>query len=197
MYFGRSYFGLTYFGPTYFGSPAASSAAGGVYFGRSYFGVAYFGANYFGPAPAAVAAAEEPGKLKRPGPGPFWRKYVSPPRTKAEDEKRKKPPLKEVRKLYAQARREIPLHLQAGLLPRALLLRDASTEKLPPSSAVDFSALQDNLEVLLKLVAAIEAAVAQNIEAEREAAGIAYLSAVATLKRKRDEEALIMILLQV
>jgi len=103
-------------------------------------------------------------------------------------EKKELPSIEQVKALYVEARKEIPLEAQAGLLPEAFRLRAKGTKKLPAAASVDFEALRRNIEVLQGIVTALAEYDADFAAEQAEAEIIAR-------RRKREEEALIVILL--
>jgi len=138
--------------------------------------------NYAGgtPAPAAVVDRIKPG-------GPAPRTYAPPYKIiKRKDET---VDAKEAREIYAEARKVIPEPLQVGLLPLALQTRGKRVTSLPPSRNVDFEALALDLRTINVLIAAIQQAYEA---AQAEAAKLEQ----AIRKRKRDEEAILIILAQ-
>lgn len=159
-------------------------------FGRHFFGAAYFGPRYWGdggsgaPPPVIVT----PTTQKRPGPypGAYAQKYFLPPGWK-----KKKPSIEEVKKLYVEARAEIPPKEQRGLLAARFRLEGRSTARLPPVRLVDFEKLRADLSALGALLDALrgqhELVSEANERREAEAQRI--------LKRKREEETIIWLLL--
>lgn len=140
---------------------------------------------------AVTPAIPEVSTGKRPGPAPgsYPKKYFLPPGWK-----KKKPSIEEVKELYVEARKEIPPTEQRGLLPVRYRLEGHSSARLPPSRLVDFDALRSDLEALKGLVDALEARSqeAARIEFEAQEAEARRIK-----KRKREEEILIYLLLDI
>lgn len=95
----------------------------------------------------------------------------------------------ELKQIYAEARREIPERLQAGLLPIEYQIRSKRVTTLPPVRNVDFGKLIENLQIINVLIVALQEARTQALETAR----VAFM---AKQKRRRDEESIIMLLLQ-
>lgn len=162
----------------------------GQYFGQRYFGDPYFGPSG-GAAPSPTVADEPARRRGGPPPGSYRDRSYLPPGQwiKKPDE----PTIEEVRELYAEAKREIPLELQQGLLPVAFRKRGKSDRALPPASNVDFESLAKNLSVLQALWSALARVIA---EREAQAAEHKRLAEIARQERIREEEILILLFLQ-
>jgi hypothetical protein len=87
--------------------------------------------------------------------------------------KRKAEAVREVKKLYQEARKAIPKPLQAGLISEGITRDSRARSVLPPASEIDFEALTQSLETIRVLLASLEA----------------------TKRRRRKEEAQFLILL--
>ncbi len=126
---------------------------------------------------------------KRPGPHPgaYAQRYYLPPGWKT-----KKPRIEEVKDLYVEARKEIPPKEQRGLLPARFRLEGHSVARLPPARLVDFESLRSNIEAIRPLLEALGRAVQERARAEFEAR---EAEAHRIKRRKRDEETLILLLL--
>ena len=142
----------------------------------------YSGLSYapFVPPPVVVT----PSTAKRPGPypGAYTQRYYLPPGWA-----KKRPEVVEVKELYIAARKEIPPREQKGLLARRFRLEGSSVARLPPTRLVDFDALRDDLQALGRLFEALSKHRDDLREAEIES----------ILKRRKDEEILIRLLLEI
>lgn len=119
--------------------------------------------------------------------------YPFAKRRKREDEDEETPSVEIVRELYKEARRAVPESLQAGLLPLAFQVGSKRVTSLPPVRNVDFEKLAGDLQAVNVLFAALEAA--RQDEARLQAAQVERL-AQERKKHLRDEEAFLMILMQ-
>ena len=137
------------------------------------------------PQQSAQAVAEELAQSRRrkamyPG-GWVPENLHSPPRRKL-----KQKAVEALKELYEEARETIPDDLQHGLLPPDVFLGRIAIG-LPAHTEINFDALARSLKTIRVLVAAIEAqAQARKAQAAEEA----------TRKRRSEEEALIMILME-
>jgi hypothetical protein len=160
-------------------------------FGHRYFGASYFAPRYWGAGGAAVVVTVTESRLKPAGPAPgsyTQRKYYLPPGWK-----KKKPSIAEVKKLYVEARKEIPPTEQRGLLPIAYRLEGHSTARLPPPRLVDFGRLRSDSGALKALFDAM-----QEVEDARNQYQAFVAEQVRKLrKRRRDEDALMLILMHI
>jgi hypothetical protein len=123
-----------------------------------------------GVTPTPTPAAGRRRKAMYPG-GWIPEKLYQPPRKKL-----KKRALKQLKKLYEEARETIPEDLQVSLVPPGVLFRARAVATLPPVAAVDFDKLARSLETIKVLIAAVEA--------QRER----------TKRRRREEETLLALL---
>lgn len=132
-------------------------------------------------ATIVVVAAPTKYKFAGPAPGSYWppKKFYLPPGWE-----KKKPTIAQVKKLYVEARKEIPPKEQRGLLPARLRLEGKNTARLPPARLVDFDSLRGDLAVLRSLIEAL---------VQRDA--IAAAEVQRKRKKRRDEDALMFILL--
>ncbi len=143
----------------------------------------YSGLSYSPPIPPVVVPPSD--RQKRPGPAPGSyspTKYFLPPGWK-----KKKPSIEEVKKLYVEARKEIPPKEQRGLLPARFRLEGQSVARLPPPRLVDFEALRSDLKALGPMLEALGRIAEDAREAEAQR----------ILKRRREEETIIWLLLEI
>lgn len=133
---------------------------------------------------APVVAVEDTGRLRRGGPAPFsYTRYYAPPHTIV---KKKRAAIRELKELYIEARKEIPPALQIGLLPLGLIFNHRATATLPVPARVDFEKFAENIHAIRTLIAAYEAEMTRRDEAEKK-----------RLKRRKDEEALLIFLMDI
>lgn len=146
----------------------------------------YSGLSY-SPAQPAVPVVTPAKKRGGPYPGAYAQKYFLPPGWK-----KKKPSIEEVKKLYVEARAEIPPREQRGLLAARFRTEGISVARLPPVRLVDFEALRDDLGALRLLFEALA-----RHEDEQRGLELAAREAEAQriLKRKREDETIIYLLL--
>jgi hypothetical protein len=134
--------------------------AWGVSWGESW-GVSW------GENPAASVAATI---VRRHAPHTTERLYLPPGKY---TKKRTKEAISAVKRLYREARREIPKQLQVGLVPE-VFVRGHIPAHLPLPGAIDFESLAQSLDTIRVLIAALEA--------QRK-------------KRRQEEEAFVMLLM--
>lgn len=160
-------------------------------FGHRYFGARYFGPRYWGDggtgAPVVVVTPSAARNRSGPYPGAYAQKYFLPPGWK-----KKKPSIEEVKKLYVEARAEIPPREQRGLLSALYRLEGRSTARLPPPRLVDFGALRNDLDALRGLLVGLQRVADEGRRLETEAR---EAEAQRILKRKREDETIIYLLL--
>lgn len=123
-----------------------------------------------GVTPPAVVATVVKRGAPRTGGWNTERLYLPPGKW---TKKRKTQAINAVKRLYEEARREIPEEFQRGLLPDAVLSTGRTVYVLPSPAQIDFAALAQSLETIRVLIAALEA--------QRK-------------RRRREEEALLMLL---